>query len=169
MGFAVAAAVGATAFTFAEPLNITCASCLNCTVAVSAMARIGLDRETLARKDASVGEVKRFLDTLYKDDQTVLGEFSDEEWSEGKPPQPALQARVWATTVAVVKRNGKVRVVRDSALVWTGTIASLRRVKDDVKEVTSGFECGIALEGFNDVKEKDILECFELEETAAVL
>jgi translation initiation factor IF-2 len=68
-----------------------------------------------------------------------------------------------------IKRNGKVRVVRDSVLVWEGSIASLRRVKEDVKEVTSGFECGIALEGFNDVKEKDILECFELEETAAVL
>jgi hypothetical protein len=77
-------------------------------IAVSAMARIGLDRETLARRDASVGEVKRFLDSLYKDDQTVLGEFSDTEWPEGKPPQPALQARVWATTVAVAKRNGKV-------------------------------------------------------------
>lgn len=78
------------------------------TIAVSAMARIGLDRETLARRDASVGEVKRFLDTLYKDDQTVLGEFSDQEWPEGKPPQPALQARVWATTVAAAKQNRKV-------------------------------------------------------------
>ena len=68
-----------------------------------------------------------------------------------------------------IKRNGKVRVVRDSALVWEGSIASIRRVKDDVKEVTMGFECGIALEGFSDVKAKDILECYELEETAATL
>jgi hypothetical protein len=57
-------------------------------IAVSAMARIGLDRETLARRDASVGEVKRFLDTLYKDDQTVLGEFSDQEW-----PTASLRSR----------------------------------------------------------------------------
>ncbi len=68
-----------------------------------------------------------------------------------------------------MKRNAKVRVVRDSVMVWEGTIASIRRVKDDAKEVSMGFECGIALEGFNDVKDKDILECFEMEETAAVL
>jgi translation initiation factor IF-2 len=68
-----------------------------------------------------------------------------------------------------MKRNAKVRVVRDSAMVWEGTIASIRRVKDDAKEVSAGFECGIALEGFNDVHEKDILECYEMEQTAAVL
>jgi translation initiation factor IF-2 len=69
----------------------------------------------------------------------------------------------------VVKRNAKVRLVRDSVQVWEGGIASLRRVKDDVREVTMGFECGIGLDGYNDIHEKDILECFEIEETAATL
>ena len=49
-------------------------------------------------------------------------------------------------------------------VVWTGKISGLRRFKDDVKEVAEGFECGISLEGFNDVKEGDIIECFEIEE-----
>jgi len=59
--------------------------------------------------------------------------------------------------------------VRDSVQVWEGQIASLRRVKDDVREVTSGFECGIALEGFADIKERDVIECYELEQVAAQL
>jgi translation initiation factor IF-2 len=66
-------------------------------------------------------------------------------------------------------RNGKVRLVRDSVQVWEGKLSSLRRFKDDVREVASGYECGIALEGYNDVKERDVIECFEVEEVAATL
>ena len=49
-------------------------------------------------------------------------------------------------------------------IVWEGTIASLRRFKDDVREVAEGFECGIGLEGYNDVKEGDVIEAFEVRE-----
>jgi translation initiation factor IF-2 len=66
-------------------------------------------------------------------------------------------------------RSGRVRVVRDSVPVWEGTIKSLRRVKDDVREVAAGLECGVGLEGFNDVKEHDIIECFEVQEVSASL
>ncbi|MGB0678247.1 MAG: translation initiation factor IF-2 [Polyangiales bacterium] len=66
-------------------------------------------------------------------------------------------------------RNAKMRVVRDSVQVWQGNIASLRRFKDDAREVASGYECGIRLEGYNDVKEGDVFECFEVEEVAATL
>ena len=66
-------------------------------------------------------------------------------------------------------RNAKIRVVRDSVTVWEGPLKSLRRFKDDVREVASGYECGIGLDGFNDVKTKDVLECFETEEVAAQL
>lgn len=69
----------------------------------------------------------------------------------------------------MLKRNGKARLIRDSIQVWEGSIASLRRIKDDVKEVANGFECGVGLEGFNDVKELDIIECYELEQTVSVL
>jgi translation initiation factor IF-2 len=63
-----------------------------------------------------------------------------------------------------IVRSGKVRLVRDGVVVWDGRIASLKRFKDDVREVVEGFECGISLEGYNDVKEKDLLECYEVEE-----
>ena len=66
-------------------------------------------------------------------------------------------------------RGGKLRLVRDSVQVWEGDVASLRRFKDDAKEVTTGYECGIGLQGFNDVKEGDIIECYEMEEIEATL
>jgi translation initiation factor IF-2 len=54
-----------------------------------------------------------------------------------------------------------VRVVREGTVVYETTIAQLKRFKDDVREVAEGFECGILLAGFNDVKEGDVLECYE--------
>ncbi len=63
-----------------------------------------------------------------------------------------------------IMRVGQVRLLRDGAVIWDGKIAALKRFKDDVKEVAEGFECGISLEGFNDIKEKDIIECYEIEE-----
>jgi translation initiation factor IF-2 len=64
-------------------------------------------------------------------------------------------------TSGVVRRNAQVRVVRDGTVVHETTIADLKRFKDDVREVQEGFECGIRLEGFNDVKEGDVLEVYE--------
>jgi translation initiation factor IF-2 len=63
-----------------------------------------------------------------------------------------------------IVRSGKMRLVRDAVVVWDGKIASLKRFKDDAREVIEGFECGISLDGYNDMKEKDILECYEVEE-----
>jgi translation initiation factor IF-2 len=67
-------------------------------------------------------------------------------------------------TDGVVRRNASVRVIREGAVIYTTTIADLKRFKDDVREVAEGFECGIRLEGFNDVKEGDVLEVFETRE-----
>jgi translation initiation factor IF-2 len=67
-------------------------------------------------------------------------------------------------TDGVVRRNASVRVIRDSAVIYTTTIAQLKRFKDDIREVAEGFECGILLDGFNDVKEGDVLEIFEARE-----
>src|SRR5213080_1203036 len=64
-------------------------------------------------------------------------------------------------TNGVVRRNAQVRVVRDGTVVYETSIAQLRRFKDDAREVAEGFECGILLEGFNDVKEGDVLEVYE--------
>ena len=65
-----------------------------------------------------------------------------------------------------ITRASRVRLVRDSVPVFEGKVASLRRFKEDVREVTSGLECGIGLENFNDVKPGDVIEAFEVEEVA---
>jgi translation initiation factor IF-2 len=67
-------------------------------------------------------------------------------------------------THGVVRRNANARVIRDGAVIYATTISQLKRFKDDVREVAEGFECGILLEGFNDVKEGDVLEIFETRE-----
>ena len=60
-------------------------------------------------------------------------------------------------------------VLRDGVVVYTGKIESLRRFKDDAKEVLSGYECGMSIENFNDIKVGDNLECFVMKEVAATL
>ena len=66
-------------------------------------------------------------------------------------------------------RNAKTRLVRDSVVVWEGKLSSLKRFKDDVKEVGNGYECGIGLENYNDIKVGDIIEVFTIEETKTSL
>ncbi len=68
-----------------------------------------------------------------------------------------------------IQRSARIRVIRDSVEVYSGKMASLKRFKDDAREVASGFECGIQVENFNDVKLGDILECYVIEEVAAKL
>mgnify|MGYP001485723760 CR=1 FL=1 len=72
-------------------------------------------------------------------------------------------------TEGKIVRNAQVRLVRDSVVVWTGKLDSLKRFKDDVKEVASGYECGIGLENYNDIKIGDIIEAFEMEEVKTTL
>jgi translation initiation factor IF-2 len=68
-----------------------------------------------------------------------------------------------------ITRKAQVRLVRDSVVVFTGKLSSLRRFKEDASEVTHGYECGITIDGYGDLKEKDIIEAFEIETTAAIL
>jgi translation initiation factor IF-2 len=68
-----------------------------------------------------------------------------------------------------VTRRSHVRLIRDSVVVHTGRLSSLRRFKEDASEVTHGYECGIAIENYGDVKEGDVIEAFEVESIAAVL
>jgi translation initiation factor IF-2 len=67
----------------------------------------------------------------------------------------------------IMKRDAEVRVIREAAVVFTGKINSLKRFKEDVKEVRTGFECGIGIANFADVKVGDLLECFSIEKSAA--
>ena len=63
-----------------------------------------------------------------------------------------------------VTRDGQVRVLRDNIVVYEGEIGSLQRFKDQAKEVTAGYECGMTIAGYNDIKEYDIFECFTMQE-----
>lgn len=63
-----------------------------------------------------------------------------------------------------IQRSCQVRILRDGIVIYESTLASLRRFKDDVREVASGYECGIQVEKFNDIKEQDVIECFVMEQ-----
>jgi len=67
----------------------------------------------------------------------------------------------------ILKRDAEVRVLRDNVVIYTGRIISLRRFKDDANEVRAGFECGVGVSNFSDVKVGDVLECFKIEKTLA--
>ena len=69
----------------------------------------------------------------------------------------------------VVRRTAKARLLRDNVVIWTGELDSLKRFKDDVREVKAGFECGLSLKGYDDIKERDQLEIFEVQEVARTL
>ncbi|MEO6408630.1 MAG: translation initiation factor IF-2 [Burkholderiaceae bacterium] len=72
-------------------------------------------------------------------------------------------------TAGVVRRGARFRLLRDNVVVHTGEVESVRRIKDDVREVATGFECGIKLKNYNDIKEGDQLEFFEVKEVARTL
>ena len=63
-----------------------------------------------------------------------------------------------------IQRNAQIRLLRDNVIVHEGKIDSLKRFKDDVREVAAGYECGLGIENYNDVKEGDEIECFVMEE-----
>ncbi|MBS1170962.1 MAG: translation initiation factor, partial [Burkholderiaceae bacterium] len=69
----------------------------------------------------------------------------------------------------LVRRGAQVRLLRDHVVIWSGEIDTLKRFKDDVREVKSGFECGLTLKGYNDIKEGDQLEVYEVQEIARTL
>ncbi len=106
-------------------------------------------------KDAMVG----LLEPIYE--ENVLGRA--EVRQTFNVPKVGTVAGCYVTDGRVV-RNGRVRVLRDQVVIYDGKLASLRRFKDDVKEVKSGFECGMGVENFNDIKVGDVLEIYELVE-----
>jgi translation initiation factor IF-2 len=69
----------------------------------------------------------------------------------------------------LIRRTAKARLLRDNVVVFTGELASLKRFKDDVREVRDGFECGMSLEGYNDIRQGDVIEAYEVQEVARAL
>jgi len=84
-------------------------------------------------------------------------------------PKAGAVAGCYVTDGTIVRAGASVRVVRDGVVVYTGRLGSLRRFKDDVKEVAAGYECGIGIESFNDIKVGDRLEVFTIDKVAAKL
>jgi translation initiation factor IF-2 len=116
----------------------------------------------------AVEDVKQALEGLLKPElkEVVLG--AAEVRQVFKLSKAGTVAGCMVTSGAV-PRTAKVRLLREGETVWTGRIGSLKRFKDDVREVSSGFECGISLEGMNDVKQGDVIEAFTIEELARTL
>ena len=97
--------------------------------------------------------------------EVILGEAEVRETF--KVPKIGVDRRLLRAQRHHQSRQGRVRVIRDGVEVYDGTIGSLRRFKDDVREVREGFECGIGIENFNDIKVGDVIECYRKEEIAA--
>ncbi|MEC7577016.1 MAG: EF-Tu/IF-2/RF-3 family GTPase, partial [Pseudomonadota bacterium] len=72
-------------------------------------------------------------------------------------------------SAGVVKRGSKVRLLRDDVVIHEGTLKTLKRFKDEVKEVREGMECGMAFENYDDIKAGDVIECYDVTEEARVL
>jgi translation initiation factor IF-2 len=72
-------------------------------------------------------------------------------------------------TQGEVRRGAKVRLLRDDVVIHEGKLSTLKRFKDEVREVKEGYECGMAFENYGDIKEGDIIECYEIEEVARTL
>jgi translation initiation factor IF-2 len=69
----------------------------------------------------------------------------------------------------VVKRGSRVRVLRDNVVIHDGALKTLKRFKDEVREVREGYECGMAFENYENIQQGDVIECFEVEEVARTL
>ncbi|MDD4563959.1 MAG: translation initiation factor IF-2 [Eubacteriales bacterium] len=103
--------------------------------------------------------MKGMLDPVFK--EVVLGKI--EVRNLFKVPGAGTVAGAYVLE-GKVQRNAEIRLVRDGIVIHEGKISSLKRFKDDVKEVSHGYECGIGIENYNDIKERDIIEAFKMEE-----
>jgi translation initiation factor IF-2 len=138
------------------------------TKARTAAEREGVDVKLYRIIYEAVNDVKAALEGMLKPEQreVVLGEAEVRETF--KVPRIGTIAGCYVRS-GTFQRGSRVRVVRDGVEIYDGNLGSLRRFKDDVKEVKEGFECGIGVENFNDVKVGDVLEGYRTEEVARTL
>jgi len=138
-----------------------------------AEARRAADREGIEIRTYSV--IYKVTDELRAAMEGMLEPEEVEETIGEAEVKQLFRSSRWGTiagsqvTEGKVTRTGNVRLVRDGTVVWTGKIGSLRRFKDDVAEVEEGLECGITLDGYQDVKEGDVLEVFETKKVERTL
>jgi translation initiation factor IF-2 len=103
--------------------------------------------------------MKGMLDPEFKEEVLGKAEVRD----TFKVPNLGIVAGCYVTE-GIVKRNAQIRLVRDGIVIHEGIISSLRRFKDDVREVAQGYECGLGIEKYNDIKPDDVIECFNMVE-----
>ncbi len=103
--------------------------------------------------------MKGMLDPEFKEEVLGKAEVRD----TFKVPNLGIVAGCYITE-GIVKRNAQIRLVRDGIVIHEGVISSLRRFKDDVREVAQGYECGLGIEKYNDIKPDDVIECFNMVE-----
>ena len=134
----------------------------------AAAEREGVDIKLYKIIYEAVEDVRAALEGMLRPEEreVVLGEAEVRELF--KVPKLGVIAGC-SVRSGIINRQARIRVVRDGSEVYDGNIASLRRFKDDVKEVREGFECGIGVENFNDVKVGDVLECYRKEQIARTL
>jgi len=127
--------------------------------------REGVDIRTYRVIYDAIDDIKSALSGLLRPEQheRVLGEA--EVRQTFRVPKLGVIAGSYVRS-GTIRRNGRARLVRDGVVVYDGKIASLRRFKDDVGEVRDGYECGIGLENYQDLKDGDIVEAYDVEEVA---
>jgi translation initiation factor IF-2 len=145
IGFHVKASAAASKIAKAEHVEIRTYNIIYEAIDEVKSAMLGLLKPVFRESPVGRAEVRQIF-------QTPKGSIAGSFVADGK-----------------IVRSGRVRLLRDAVSIWEGNIKSLRRIKDDVREVTAGLECGIQLENFNDVKEKDVIECFEMQEMSVSL
>lgn len=109
-----------------------------------------------------VDEIKKAMQGLLQPEEKEVYLGSAEVRATFKVPKVGTVAGCYVKD-GVIRRNANVRLVRDGVIIYDGKIASLKRFKDDVREVQAGYECGLGLENFNDIKVGDIIECYTIE------
>jgi translation initiation factor IF-2 len=134
----------------------------------AAAEREGIDIKLYKVIYEAVEDVRAALEGMLKPEEreVVLGEAEVRETF--KVPRIGLIAGC-SVRSGIINRQARARVIRDGIEIYDGNIGSLRRFKDDVREVREGFECGIGIENFNDIKVGDVIECYRQEQIARTL
>jgi translation initiation factor IF-2 len=134
----------------------------------AAAEREGVDIKLYRIIYEAVADVRAALEGMLRPEQreVILGEAEVRETFKVSRVGTIAGCSVRS---GMITKAGRVRLIRDAVEVYDGTLASLRRFKDDVKEVKEGYECGIGLENFNDLKVGDVIECYRTEEVARTL
>jgi translation initiation factor IF-2 len=130
--------------------------------------RDGVEIRTYSVIYEAVEDVRLALEGMLRPEEREVLVGAAEVRQTFRVPKVGTVAGCYVTS-GNIQRNLPVRLLRDYVQIYEGGIASLRRFKDDVKEVRDGYECGIAIEGFNDIKVGDVIECYRVEEIARSL